>query len=72
MKHNLIVRFVQCLLASALLLAVSGCATDLEDRAFFAKGWWKPEEGANTRFAGSQEAHGTEDARFPEPELAPY
>ena len=32
-----------------LLVVLTGCASEDEDRAFFHTGWIRPEAGANTR-----------------------
>jgi hypothetical protein len=37
------------LLAVSFLVLLGGCASDAEDRAFFNRGWMKPEAGANQR-----------------------
>jgi len=39
--------------AFAGLLLLAGCASSLEDRAFFQKGWVHPEEAAEKRMNSS-------------------
>ena len=39
----------------SLTLLLAGCAKDNDDRAFFERGWLKPEQGADQRMYGARE-----------------